>query len=143
MCDRLGYICALTNLRCSEVQVRCPALNCPSYQQLTAAVCYCTSADQCCCANMAPLLLQRPAFATANTSRNAPSSRARSIVVRALKEDTAQHAVQPAPAFLAAAVTASMLLGAQMVVPEDAFAAQTAGRASASKFRSARRAAIS
>jgi hypothetical protein len=89
---------------------------------------------------MAHLQLQRSAFATKLHAVSA-SSRARTVVVRAAK--AGEQDVKPAPAFLAAAVTASMLLGSQLVAPDEAYAAGSAGRASASKFRSQRRSAIS
>jgi hypothetical protein len=84
-----------------------------------------------------PLQLQRQAITAAKPQAMSYVSRARPLVVRASKQETMKSTGHVA---LAATLTASMMLGGLAIEPEAAFAATTGGRASASKFRSSRRA---
>lgn len=75
-------------------------------------------------------------------SRASSTCRTARLVVRAGQQEQ-QQAVHSGHAMLAAAITASMLVGSvQLVLPQEAFAAnaRSGGRASASKFSSRRQA---
>lgn len=87
--------------------------------------------------------LQRSSFGCKHTDSTACTrNRVRTVAVRAAqhtKGDGVSEDTKLGAAFLAAAVTASMLVGADMIAPGEAAAASSGGRAGASKFSSRRK----
>lgn len=85
------------------------------------------------------LSLQRSACPVRASSRVPACSRAARLVVRCNQQQE-EKTVNGGHALVAATLTAGMLMGAQLAVPQEALAARSGGRAGASSF-SARRAA--
>lgn len=87
------------------------------------------------------MALPRSSFGSKLTASTAfTRNRVRTVTVRACGQHGVPEDTKLGAAFLAAAVTASMLVGADMIAPGAAAAASSGGRAGASKFSSRRRA---
>jgi len=85
---------------------------------------------------MAPVLMQRSVVPSRTLCRVPFTAHASLKAGRGSMPREEEN--KPGHALLAAALTASMLMGAGLVIPEQAHAAGSAGRASANKFRSRR-----
>lgn len=86
------------------------------------------------------LSLQRSACSirpASTDSRVAAYNRAPRLVVRASKQQE-EKTVNAGHAVVAATIAAGVLIGSQMVVPPEALAARSGGRAGASRFSASR-----